>query len=106
MCIKWGKINSAYFNVFNCVRHGGVLSLKLFTIYVDDLSQDLAMCKSGCFIDHQCMNHVMYSDDICLLVPSAIGLQRMLDLCFDFSIRNDIKFNPTKSVCIVLNLIQ
>ena len=25
----------------------------------------------------------------------------MLDVCFDFSIRNDIKFNPIKSVCIV-----
>ena len=43
----------------------------------------------------------MYADDICLLAPCAIGLQRMLDLCFDFSIRNDIKFNPIKSVCIV-----
>ena len=47
------------------------------------------------------MNHVMYADDICLLAPSAIGLQRMLDVCLDFSIRNDIKFNPIKSVCIV-----
>ena len=43
----------------------------------------------------------MYANDICLLAPSAIGLQHMLDLCFDFSIRNDIKFNPIKSVCIV-----
>ena len=101
MCIKWGKICSAYFNISNGVRQGGVLSPKLFAIYVDNLSQELAMCKSGCYIDDQCINHVMYADDICLLAPSAIGLQRMLDLCFDFSIRNDIKFNPIKSVCIV-----
>ena len=102
MCIKWGKISSAYFNVSNGVRQGGVLSPKLFAIYVDNLSQDIAMCTSGCYIDDQCINHVMYADDICLLAPSAIGLQlRMLDLCFDFSIRNDIKFNPIKSVCIV-----
>ena len=48
------------------------------------------------------MNHVMYADDICLLAPSAmIGRQRMLDVCFDFSIRNDIVFNPIKSVCVV-----
>ena len=46
------------------------------------------------------MNHVMYADDICLLAPSAIGLQRLLDVCFDFSIRNDIMFNPIKSVCV------
>ena len=101
MCIKWGKFNSMYFNVSNGVRQGGVLSPKLFAIYIDDLSQDLATCKSGCYINEQCMNHVMYADDICLLAPSAIGLQRLLDVCFDFSIINDIMFNPIKSVCVV-----
>ena len=45
------------------------------------------------------MNHVMYADDICLLAPSAIGL--MIDVCLDFSIRNYIKFNPIKSLCVV-----
>ena len=78
MCIKRGKISSTYFNVSNSVRQGGVLSPKMFAIYVDDLSLDLAMCKSGCYIDDQSMNHVMYADDICLLAPSASGLQRML----------------------------
>ena len=68
-----------------------MLSPKLFAIYVDNLSQELAMCKSGCYIDDQCFNHVMYADDICLLAPSAIGLQRMLDLCFDFSIDSRFK---------------
>ena len=42
----------------------------------------------------------MYADDICLMAPSAIGLQKMLDVCFDFSLRNDIMFNPVKSVCV------
>ena len=49
---------------------GRVLSPKLFAINIDDLSQDLVMCKSGCYISEQCMNHVMYA--ICLLAPSAI----------------------------------
>ena len=47
MCIKWGKANSDYFNVSNGVRQGGVLSPKLFAIYIDDLSNELALCKSG-----------------------------------------------------------
>ena len=46
--IKWGKFNSTYFKVLNGVHKGGELSTKLFAIYIDDLSQDLAMCKSGC----------------------------------------------------------
>ena len=76
MCFKWDKLNSAYFNVSNGVRQGGILSPKLFAIYVDDLSQELTLCKSGCYIDDQCMNHVMYTDDIFLMAPSAIGLQK------------------------------
>ena len=42
----------------------------------------------------------MYADDICLLAPSAIGLQEVLDVCFNFCICNDIIFNPVKSVCV------
>ena len=64
------------------------------------MSRELTLCKSGCYINHQCMNHVMYADDICLMAPSAICLQKMLDVCFDFSLRNDIMFNPVKSVCV------
>ena len=73
-----GKANSDYFTVSKVVRQGGVLSPKLFAIYVNDLSNELALCKSGCYINEQCMNHVIYADDICLLAPSAIGLQQML----------------------------
>ena len=80
MCIKWGTANSEYFNVSNGVRQGGVLSPKLFAIYMysDDLSNELALCKSGCYINEQCMNHVIYADDICLLAPSAIVLQQIV----------------------------
>ena len=58
MSIKWRKNCSAYFNVSNGVRQGGVLLPQLFAIYVDDLSQNLAIWKSGCYIDYQGMNHV------------------------------------------------
>ena len=45
MCVKWGKVNSAYFNVSNGVRQDGILSTKLFAIYVDDLSHELIGCE-------------------------------------------------------------
>ena len=49
------------------VRQGDILSPCLFAVYVDDLSKQLIDARSGCFIEHQCINHVMYADDICLL---------------------------------------
>ena len=78
-------------------RQDGVLSPKLFAIYFVDLSNELALCKSGCYINE---SYVIYGDDICLLAPSAIGLQEMLDVCFNISICDDIIFNPVKYVCV------
>ena len=43
----------------------------------------------------------MYADDICVMVPTAIALQKLLDVCFEYGIANDLLFNPVKSVCIV-----
>ena len=35
------------------------------------------------------------------MAPSAIALQKMLNLCYEFSQSNDILFNPIKSQCMV-----
>ena len=43
----------------------------------------------------------MYADDICPLAPSVLGLQKVLDVCYNFSQCNDIVFNCLKSVYIV-----
>ena len=101
MCIKWGQATSDYFTISNGVRQGGIMSPRLFAVYVDDLSKQLIDARSGCFIEHQCINHLMYADDICLLAPSALGLEKLLDVCYNFSQCNDIVFNSLKSVYMV-----
>ena len=78
MCIKWGQSTFSFLTVSNGVRQGGILSPRLFAVCVGDLSKHLHDARSGCFIGHQCINHVMYADDICLLAPSALGLQKRL----------------------------
>ena len=55
MCIKWGQSTSCFFTVSNGVRQGGILSPRLFAVYVDDLSKQLSDARSGCFIGHQCI---------------------------------------------------
>ena len=44
----------------------------------------------------------MYADNICLLAPSAIALQKMLNLCYKLSQSNDIIFNPIKSQSMII----
>ena len=67
MCVKWGNCMSDYFYVSNGVRQGGILSPKLYSVYVDDFSDYLVKSQIGCHIDNVCVNHVMYADDICLI---------------------------------------
>ena len=46
VCIKWGTRMSDYFCIFNGVRQSGILSTKLFYVYVDDLSDKLTKSKT------------------------------------------------------------
>jgi hypothetical protein len=73
----------------------------LFAVYMDDLSKTLITSNVGCSIDNVCVNHVFYADDLCLMAPSPAGLQKLMDICYDYSITCSIKFNPLKSVCVV-----
>ena len=94
ICVKWGKRTSEYFSIINRVRQGSVLSPQLFAIYMNDLSVCLIQCKAGCHLNETVTNHAIYADDICLMAPSAIALQKMLNLCYACSQSNDIIFNP------------
>ena len=101
VCVKWGNSTSQCFTVSNGVRQGGILSPRLFNVYVDELSTNLEKCNSGCYIDNVCMNHLFYADDLCLLAPSPSGLQKLLDVCAVYGVDHNIIFNPLKSVCLV-----
>ena len=92
---------SNYFCISKGIRQGGILSRKLFAVYVDDLSDKLIQSKIECHIDNLCMNHVMYADDICLMAPSPASLQELIDICYDLSIQNDLSFNSSKSYYMV-----
>ena len=92
---------SNYFCISKGIRQGGILSRKLFAVYVDDLSDKLIQSKIGCHIDNLCMDHVMYADDICLMAPSPASLQELIDICYDPSIQNNLFFNSSKSYYMV-----
>ena len=100
LCIQWGKTRSSFFTISNGVRQGGILSPKLFSVYMDDLSNLLISSGIGCFLDKVCFNHVFYADDLCLMAPCAIALQELLNICHRYSITVDVNFNALKSFCV------
>ena len=46
----------------------------------------------------------MYADDICLMAPSPASLQELINICYDFRVRNDLSFNSSKSLGMVFSL--
>ena len=72
MYVRWNNVISSGFGVSNGVRQGGILSLYLFCVYMDDLSNKLNDIKVGYTIGATLINHLMYADDLVLLSPSAI----------------------------------
>ena len=43
----------------------------------------------------------MYADDICVMALTAIVMQKILDVCYEYGITNDLLYNPLKSVCML-----
>ena len=57
MVVQWGSCLSNVFFVANGVRQGEILSLMLFIIYIDGLSNILNNSAIGAFIGGICVNH-------------------------------------------------
>ena len=68
---------------------------------MDGLSDILCRTECGCTMGGRMINLLLYADDLVILIPSAKGLQRLVDICAYGDI-HDIKFNHAKTVCIYL----
>ena len=60
--VRWQSTLSEPFGVSNGVRQGGVLSLILFTVYIDDLLLDLHQLGVGCFWNQHFVGALCYAD--------------------------------------------
>ena len=61
--VKWNGVYSESFQVTSGVRQGGILSPRLFILYVDDLLVALRNSKAGCHIVDSFLAAIMYADD-------------------------------------------
>ena len=97
--IKWDNNLSESFCVTNGVRHGGVLSPKLFNVFIEELSSRLRDAKVGCHMNGISMNHLNYADDAVMLAPSVSALQTLINICDHFANEYDMIYNVKKSLC-------
>ena len=99
MSARWGYSISNVFNVTNGVRQGGILSPKLFNIYIDGLSNILNNSLISGSLGGKRINHMLYADDLCIVRLSSAGLQKLLSICDEYRASHSIIFNVKKSVC-------
>ncbi len=99
--VKWCSSVSSEFTVGNGVKQGGVLSPRLFNIYLDVLLINLEKSGVGCYIGKTYMGSFAYADDIVLLSPTVSSLYSQLKVCESYSVDFNIIFNADKSKLIV-----
>ena len=95
--VKWNNVFSDSFLVTSGVRQGGILSPRLFIMYVDDLLVMLRKSGAGCHIADMFIAAIMYADDLALLAPTRNSLQKLLDVCQDYGLEWCITYNPSKT---------
>ena len=72
----------------------------MFAVYLDELSKALIKLGIGCNVGVY-INHLFYADDLCILAPTAMALQQIVNVCYDYGSNHDIVFNAKKSLCVV-----
>ena len=95
--VRWDDHVSDWFSIMAGVRHGGVLSPDLYSIYVDYFILILIESGVGCHLIRTFAAALFYADDMAVLAPSLKGLQKLLDLCSQYCIEWDIRLNSKKT---------
>ena len=86
--------------MYNGVKQGGMISCRLFNMYIDPLLVQLSNSGYGSHISGVYAGALSYADDITLLCPSVWGLNEMLKICIKYRLENNIIFNSKNIVCI------
>ena len=94
---QWRGSFSTYFDVLTGTKQGGVISPRIFNLYMDDLIALLRKRGIGCHIIEFFIACLFYADDLCLIAPTRSAMQTMLDICQQYCSESCLTFNVKKS---------
>ena len=79
-CVQINGMLTDTFRVQRGVKQGCLISPTLFSVYINDLADDLKSANLGVNVNETIINLLMYADDVVLLTDAADKLQRMLNI--------------------------
>ena len=94
---------SSIFKTTVGVKQGGPLSPKLFSIYVEDLINEIMETDLITDINRIKTGILMYADDLLIMTESIKKMEKVLKMCEYFGMRTGIKFNPSKTQIMRIN---
>ena len=100
--VKFGEIETDFFDVEEGVKQGCVLSPILFCIYIHELARLIKNEGVGvrtCDVQTGCL---FWADDVVLIADSEVDLQKMLDITSHFSRTWKLDFNTEKSKVLII----
>ena len=100
--VKFGDIETDFFDIDEGVKQGCVLSPVLFCIYINELSKMLQAQDVGVHIFNTKISSLFWADDVVLIADNERDLQRMLSIAGDFAKKWKLDFNYEKSNIVVV----
>ena len=100
--VRFKGCKSESFSIGRGIRQGSVLSPILFNYFIDDLLEILDKSKDGLRLGDKLFNSSAYADDLTVFAASVPGLQRLIDVCYDYSVKWRFSFGIRKTSCMIV----
>ena len=87
-------------NIKDSIRQGGVLSVLMYALLMDEIAKEIVKENKGCYIPgtQQKIGCLLWMDDVVLMSEDANQLQEMLDITHRTAKRYHIEFGKEKSM--------
>ena len=95
--VKVNDMFSPWFPVTHGVKQGCKISPTLFSVYINDLAQEIIRLNCGVNLDDIVISVFLYADDIVLIAPTTENLLLMPDTLNSWCRKWRLTVNPEKT---------